>query len=307
MPQRVTAMTSNSLFLVGGTGSLGQAIAKGLRSAEGFSAYVALVRPTSIDGIEALLLRGTGWTVVSVDFSDHAFLEVSLKGARTVVSTISGNDLVAVESAVIKAAKKNGATLFVPSQFGLDFRRWGNSFPLLAVKNAVLEVAKEINLPTLIVFTGMFSDFIFSFLVDLEESKARVIGDGSGKVSFTLRSDIGYVLAKALADPTYKKGGTLSMQGDTMSWRDALALLEKATGRDLALEYINPESALLLEKDLLQKGLDGELGSYYAAFGLHLLGEPQRGNNGGDTSAEAQTYGLTLESLETTLNRIYGK
>jgi hypothetical protein len=30
-------------------------------------------------------------------------------------------DLVAVESAVIKVAKKNGATLFLPSQFGFDF------------------------------------------------------------------------------------------------------------------------------------------------------------------------------------------
>merc|ERR1712137_1130079 len=149
-------------------------------------------------------------------------LKKALAGAKTVVSTLSGMEMVALETNVIKAAKAAGASLFVPSQFGVDFRRWGVEFPFLAGKKAVLDAAEAEGMPTLCVFTGCFADWIFGFFCDLENSKVTLVGDGSTKLSFTRRSDIGYVLAKALNDPELAKGGYVSMQGDFMSLTDSV-------------------------------------------------------------------------------------
>jgi hypothetical protein len=53
------------------------------------------------------------------------------------------------------------------------------------------------------VFSGAFSDFIFYFLTDLKSMKATVVDGGKYPVSFICRSDVGFVLGKALADPSY--------------------------------------------------------------------------------------------------------
>jgi hypothetical protein len=56
------------------------------------------------------------------------------------------------------------------------------------------------------------------------------------------------------------------------------------------------------KKALLEKG---DLGSFYQAFSLHLLGEPARGSSGFDVSAESVSYGVPLESLETTVTNMF--
>lgn len=299
--------SNNTLVLVGGTGGLGTEISKGLFTAEGFDRRVAIVRSSS----KATALKEIGWTIVEVpDFlGDPDGLEKALSGARIIVSTFSGGDLVPLEVATIRAAKKVGASLFVPSQFGIDYRRWSATrHPILAQKDKVLVAAEEVGLPILSVFTGYFSDTSFSLLADLEHGKARVIGDGSGKISFTLRSDIGYVLAKALADDALtSKGGTLSMQGETLSWKEALAMVETVLGKPLELEYMDAQVALQQEKDLLAQGLTGDMGAFYGSFVLHLLGEPARGTTGADLSTESKSYGIRLETLTETTQKMHGK
>jgi len=300
----MSSPSNNTLFLVGGTGGLGSEIAKGLVTAEGFDSRKALVRSAA----KAQHLDEMGWTVVEVDFQDPAALEAALVGAKTVVSTLGGGDMVTLEMATIQAAKKAaGAPLFVPSQFGVDYRRWNMSFPFLQGKKKVLETAKAEGLPALSVFCGYFSDFIFGFLADPDNGKARIVGDGSAKLSFTRRSDIGYVLAKALADPKFSNGGFLSMEGDNKSWKEGLEILEQVLGKKLDVEYIDANDALKQEQELLKKGLEGDMGSFYGSFGLHLLGEPARGSTGCDVSKDSNSYGIKLETLEETLQKIYSK
>lgn len=278
-------------------------IAKGLAAAANFDSFTAVVRNAE----KSLALQDMGWTLVEVaDFTDPVALETAFAGAKTVVSTFGGNDLVALEKAAIQAAKKVGASLFVPSQFGTDYRRWSTSFPLMAGKGQVLEAAKEAGLPTLSVFCGYFSDFTFGFLTDTDNAKARIVGDGSAKISFTRRSDIGYVLAKALADPKFSQGGTLSFQGQTLSWKDGIEILEGVLGKKFEIEFIDPADALKQEQELLAKGLEGDIGAFYGSFALHLLGEPARGKTGADVSADANSYGCKLETLEETLQTVYG-
>ena len=289
--------TNKTLILVGGTGGLGYEVAKGLITAEVFDKAVALVRPSASDEkIENL--REIGWVVEKVDFDDADALLSLLSGAKVVVSTLSGADIVSLETKIIDAAQSSGASLFVPSQFGFDYRRWIGEFPVFQGKRAVLAHAEKVGLSSLSVFTGAFSDVIFDFLADIAKMEATLVGGGTSKYSFTKRSDIGFVLAKALADPRYANGGFLSMQGDCMPWVDALSLIEKVTGKKFTYTEIDGEDALAQEKALLEKG---DMASFYQAFGLHLLGDPARGSEGCDVSGEAVTLGVVMEPLEKTL------
>ena len=293
--------TNNTLVLVGGTGGLGLEIAKGLVTAEGFDKAVALVRPSSAeDKIEKL--RDLGWVVDTVDFDDANALSSALSGAKVVVSTLSGAEMASLEIKLIDAAKSSGVSLFVPSQFGVDHRRWIGDFPMFQGKRAVLAHAEEVGLPTLSVFVGCFSDVIFYFLCDIANMKATLVGGGTPMTSFTKRSDIGFVLAKALADPKYASGGFLSMQGDCMPWVDALSLFENVTGKKFTYTEIDGEEALAQEKALMEKG---DMASFYQAFALHLLGDPVRGSGGIDVSGEAVTFGVEMEPLEETLKVFY--
>lgn len=300
----MTTTSNNALFLVGGTGGLGKEVAKGLVTAPGFDSRKALVRDTS----KGKDLEDIGWELVQVsDFQDSKSLQDALVGAKTVVSTVGGGDLVRIEKSVLTAAKAVGASLFVPSQFGVDFRRWGATFPFLEGKKQVLDAAKDAALPTLCVFTGYFSDLIFSFLADPANAKGMIVGDGTAKISFTRRSDIGFVLAKALSDPKYSEGGFLSIQGDNTTWKNGLATLEKVLDKKLEIEGVDAQDALQQERALLQKATDGgDMGAFYTAFKLHLLGAPARGNTGCDVSSEAITCGVDLQSLEQTLTEVYG-
>ena len=294
--------SNNTLFLVGGTGGLGAEVAQGLVTSEGFEKRVALVRATSSEEtIEKL--RNLGWTIEKVDFDNADELLSVLSGAKTVVSTLSGMDMVQLETKIIDAAKAAGASLFVPSQFGIDYRRWVGDSPLFQGKQAVLARAQEVGLATLSVFVGFFSDIIFYFLTDISKMEATLVEGGTTPSSFTKRSDIGYVLAKALADPKYESGGFLSIEGDRMSWADALELVEKASGKKFTITDIDGQEALAQENELLAKG---DIGSFFQAFALHLLGGPARGSSGLDVSAEAVSYGVELEPLATTVQKTFG-
>jgi uncharacterized protein YbjT (DUF2867 family) len=297
-----------SLILVGGTGGLGMEIAKGLVKCEAFTSFNAIVR----DLAKAKALEEMGWTLVEVpNYFDEAALETAMKGGKVVVSTFGGNDAVQLDIATVHAAKKVGIELFVPSRFGVDFRQWSRSNPFLTAKLQVTDLAKKVGLPTLCVANGYFSDIIFNSIADPANAKARIIGDGSAKTSFTRRSDIGEVIAKALNDPDLTKDAidnetTLLIEGETLAYKDAIATLERVMGKKFDIEYLDPTEALQQEKDLLAKGMEGDVGALWGSFALHLLGEPARGITGSDTSKESKSYGIQLETLSETLESVYG-
>lgn len=298
-------MTNNELIFLGGTGALGQEIGKGLITTEGFDAYKAVVR--SPDSEAARALQRMGWTLQVVDdMRDVEKMVQAMAGAKTVVSTFGGDSMVELEMIAMEAAKIAGAILYVPSQFGIDYRRFGTSFPIFAGKKQALEKAEELGLPTLKVFTGCFSDIIFGYLTDLENATTNLIGDlDGGTMSFTRRSDIGYVLAKALQSPKYNQGGFLSLQADTMTWKAAVELLGTLTGKSFTFEPMTVEAAKQMESELLAQGMQGDMSAFMGAFCIHLMATPASGNSGADVSGESDTLGVTLESLETTIKKVY--
>jgi hypothetical protein len=65
-------------------------------------------------------------------------------------------------------------------------------------------------------------------IANVPNGKARIVGDGSAKITFTRQSDIGKVLAKALADPDLLKNAVdnnamLSIAGETLPFKEAIA------------------------------------------------------------------------------------
>lgn len=156
----------NTLFLIGGTGGLGGHIAKGLVQAEGFKTFKALVR----DPAKSRALKDLGWELVQVaDFMDVDVLAAAFENVKVVVSAAGGANMVEMEMAAMEAAKKAGAYVYVPSQFGVDSTRWGSEFPFLAGKQKCVEFAEKIDLP-------LFSDFIFDFWLRTTEFRCLEMG-----------------------------------------------------------------------------------------------------------------------------------
>lgn len=294
-----------TLVLVGGTGQLGSEMADGLLQAQGFSAFVALVRASSSPE-KIQLLKDRGWFVRTVDFNDSQAIQQALAGAHTVIATVRGDDMVAMQNTLVDAAKAAGVSLFVPSQFGIDPRRWEPGHPILDADINVLEHAKAVGMPTLVVSNGLFTDMIFGMFIDADSNKTTFIDGGKAKVSFTRRRDIGYVLAKALSDPQYANGGYLCLQAETMAWKDAVAVYEQVTGRMVTYEDITTKAAKQEETALLQQFFEnGDLAALGRSFGFHILRVPAAGFQGLDVSAESQTYDIRMEPIAETIQDVY--
>jgi uncharacterized protein YbjT (DUF2867 family) len=292
----------SKLIFVGGTGGLGIEVAKGLVTASGFEDKVALIRSESE---KSQKLAELGWRVVVVDFEDASALKNSMKGVKVVVSTLSGGSLKALECALMDAAHAAGVSLFVPSQFGIDYRCWNGSFPFFETKSDVLKHAELIGIPTLSVFTGGFSEVIFDYLADIPHHKATVVNGGNTLYSFTRRSDIGYVLAQALANPKYNRGGFLSICAETIPYKSALKVIEEVYCIKFEIEDLTGADAHQREQDLLAKG---DMKSFLDSFFLHMLADPvYNGSTGFDVSKEADNHGHIMEplrtSIESTLNK----
>jgi nucleoside-diphosphate-sugar epimerase len=131
------------------------------------------------------------------------------------------------------------------------------------------------------VFVGAFSDMIFYFLADNTKMTATLIEDGQYRISLKRWSDIGYVLAKALTNPNYAKGGYLSTCGTTQTWKEALEMVEKAVGKSFEYNNLTAKEALQQENALLAKG---DMESFVGSLTMTFLENPARGRSGFDVS-----------------------
>ena len=154
---------------------------------------------------------------------------------------------------------------------------------------------------------GYFSDVVFELTGDPFNGESVLVeSDKAAKISFSRRSDVGFVLAKALSDPKYSEGGTLAIQGETMTWKEALEVLKSVLpDTNLELEKMSVEEGRSMVEELAEKGKEGDVWSSYKSFSLSLLVEPASGNTGADMSEGANSYGHKMETLEETLKEVY--
>lgn len=99
-----------------------------------------------------------GVEVVVVDYNSKSSVEKALDGIEVVISTLFGEGI-GHQNTLAKAAKLQGVKLFVPSEFGNDTSLYPEG--PLSWKFKTQELLREIGLPYVAVYNGMFTDFIF--------------------------------------------------------------------------------------------------------------------------------------------------
>ncbi|KAI5475534.1 NAD P-binding protein [Pseudohyphozyma bogoriensis] len=221
-------------FAVAGAGNVGKYVVEQLVKA----GKTVVVLSRSAD------TKFTGATTKEVDYSSAASIEAALAGVEVVVAAL-GQMALAQQTVLADAAKKAGASLFLPVEYGNPTDQLTEG-PLMA-KKQVHDYLRSIDLPYLLVFTGPFPDFIFDpFLgFDLANGKAEIVGNGDTPVGFTARADVGWYIAKALLTRTSAAlaWSILRVEGDRKTFNEAIALYSKLHDKKIDLTYISEEDA----------------------------------------------------------------
>jgi hypothetical protein len=181
-----------------------------------------------------------------VDYASDDDLNRVCTGAYAVVSTLQGSDdvLVGVQSRLFRAAVKNGARRFIPSDYSFDFTKTPpgsnrNSDTRLAFHAAADRIARDTNSPIEFtsVFQGAFTELLGSGRILLDFTKRRVAYFGSPDtvMEFTTWKDTAeYTAAVALdPNPTPRK---LLVAGLRLTPKQAQQLAARVTGVDFELK-----------------------------------------------------------------------
>ncbi|TFY63177.1 hypothetical protein EVG20_g6417 [Dentipellis fragilis] len=220
-----------------------------------------------------------GAKVAPVDYTSKDALTAALSGVDVVISTFSPTGFEAQENVAV-AAKAAGVRLFVPSEFGNPTE--GIKEGLLAVKSRFHARLRELGLPSLLVFNGPFTDYIFVPFVnlDIKGGKITVGGDGNSPVSFTSRTDIGRFLAYTLTtlSPDQLSNKVFRIEGDRISFNDVVKQYEAKTGKKVDITY---RSIADLQAAIKANGQDFASVLHLSwAQGGGVVGKPEELSNG---------------------------
>ncbi|KAF7330293.1 NmrA domain-containing protein [Mycena venus] len=160
--------------------------------------------------------------VIQVDFNDTTAVAAVFKEHKVdvVLSTVAPT-AVAVEWSLVDAAKLAAVKLYLPSKYG--FPAEGQTEGFQAVKNQIVAHLKSVNIPSTIVYTGLFVEFI-PWLVGYSEDdkKFKLVTKGEAPMSFTAIADIAgfvaYVLTKL--PPSELEDRVLRLEGERSSLKD---------------------------------------------------------------------------------------
>lgn len=233
------------ILIVGSTGLLGMAVAKGLAASH--EKVVALVRDPTADGAKDL--RSAGATLAVGDLKARATLDAALKGIDTVVCTASatisrreGDSIETVDhhgvQNLVDAAEAANVKRFVFVSMSPNIR---NDFPLTAAKRAAENRLKSSIIDYTILLPSYFAEIWFSPAVgfDIKNGKVRIYGDGKAKVSYVALADVAKATIASVSHARVRRK-QLPIGGPTaISQLDAVALAEKATGKKLQVEFMS--------------------------------------------------------------------
>lgn len=228
--------TMVKVAIAGGTGGLGLHIVESIVEA-GKHEVVVLSRKSTHPVLEKL-----GVSVISVSYDDPAALTKALGGVHTVISTISeldGDALTKPQLALLAAAVRAGVKRFAPSEFAarpnpdhpveLYRRRW-------AVTEAVMRSGLEYTIFEVGIFMNYFACgtagighlYPFTYLFDVENCTATLLGDGSRYIVYTRAEDVGKFVAASLDLEKWPERSV--MRGDRKRLNEILRLAEEVRG-----------------------------------------------------------------------------
>ncbi|KAH8914748.1 NAD(P)-binding protein [Atractiella rhizophila] len=179
--------------------------------------------------------------VVKVDYSSPDTIAASIqgKGIEVLISTIGGNLL--AQEPLVKAAKKAGIKLFVPSEYG--------SIPKenspLAPKLTIRKLAEEEGIPTAIYLNSLFAEYV-SWLFGKE--KVKVL-NGNSILSITSFVDVGRFVAWSLTTLPEEQlyNSIWRLEGDRLTLKEVAELLKNKYGGEIV--YVKRDD-LPLTQDL---------------------------------------------------------
>lgn len=192
--------------VAGGTGGIGKHIVEGVVEKQKHE-VVVLSRKSTCPELEKL-----GVQIVAVSYDDPSSLAKALEGVHTVISTIAGlehSQLVVPQLALVEAAKKAGVKRFVPSEWAMRGIK-NDPITLYAMKTEVSDAVKASGMEYTMFENGIFMNYLASgtagighlvplkYLVDVENCKANLPGDGSSYLVFTRGEDVGKFVAASL-------------------------------------------------------------------------------------------------------------
>jgi nucleoside-diphosphate-sugar epimerase len=220
----------NPIVLAGITGNLGERIARAL-VARG-AAVRGLVR-ADVPPETRARLEGLGIVLVTVDYADVASLTEACRGARCVVSALSGlrGVIVDAQTVLLEGAVRAGVPRFVPSDFSTDFTK------LPAGSNRNLDLRREFHarlegaaIGVTSVFNGAFTDMLTGQAPFVLARWKRVLcwGNPDQHMDFTTVDDTAAYTADVALDPSTPR--YLHIAGDQPNARDLAAVMTALTG-----------------------------------------------------------------------------
>ena len=229
------AGSPKTVLLIGGTGKLGQLIARELldRAAK----LRLLVRPGSRGKLAADIADASE----IVEDAANAF-----DGVHTVVSAVQGRTETIVDAQLewLRAARAAGVQRFIPSDYSM------NLFGLAEGENLHSDYRREFarraeeergDVEVVHVLNGAFLDrgVLFGFLgaIDLDKGEANLWGEGKEKMAFTTYADTAAYTAEAALDdrPVPDK---LFVAGDLLTFHELVAEAEAGLGRKLTVKTL---------------------------------------------------------------------
>ncbi|KAK6819143.1 Oxidoreductase aprR [Aspergillus parasiticus] len=243
------------VIVVGAGGNLGPHIVSALDDDHRFTVTI-LARASSKSKFPSHI------TVHRVD--DHyPKLEVveAFKGQDVVISTVTTGALQR-QKMFIDAAIEAGVKRFIPSEFGHDTRN-GNASKMLPQmyqqKREIVEYLREKQndgLEWTAFVTGPFLDVaIENFLgYNLSQQHATILNEGSDRWSATTRATVGLAVKNSLLIPEKTSNRYLFIDTVTVSQTDVLLALQKMTGTEWGVDYVDAEEQKHIALGNLSKG-----------------------------------------------------
>lgn len=131
-----------------------------------------------------------GARFVVIDYDDRSTLAAAFEGVDVVISTVRATpDGIGGQKVLADAAKAAGVRIFAPSEFGTPSAKLEGG---IALKRQARDHLQEIGLPYAILYTGPFTDVLFSpyvsFCVCSYHRGANATKEFSGSILRTERS-----------------------------------------------------------------------------------------------------------------------
>ncbi|KAL3665238.1 hypothetical protein V7S43_009866 [Phytophthora oleae] len=228
-------MSVYTKFAIIGAGGVGGTVADELLK-KGDVSVAILTRDESKPELQAFKARGA--MLYQVSYEDEDAVKKALTGSEVAVSTVSPYNM-AVQKAIVPAAKAAGIQLFVPAEYGVKVTEGPN-----VTKKEVQDLLTQQQIPFTIFYTGLFAEFLPYFLdYHYDEGYMNVVGKGETPFSITARTDVGRFVAHVLstAPKSALEGARIPFEAERLSPLQIRDLVEKKLNKKIEVRPVDYE------------------------------------------------------------------